>query len=873
MTTLTEKYPLVHPTPFLGRQHELADIQIRLNDLRCRFLTLTGLGGSGKTRLAIEVGRMAASQFPDGVVFVGLEQLAESDLVVHAIAHAVGLTYYGEDEPDIQLLNYLQDKSLLLVLDNFEHLLPGTALVSAILTHAPQVKLLITSREALNLQEEWLYPVTGMRLPLSAYATSIEDYDAVQFFLYHARRIQPDFDLDREHESVVIICRMAAGLPLAIELAASWLRGLTCAQIASATRNNLDILSTTTRNVEERHRSMRAVFDQSWTLLSENERRAFAGLSVFRGAFDSVAAEQVVGAPLILLAALVEKSLVLRESTNRFRIHELLRQYAAEKLEERGDSKSTCVRHAAYFAQVMLGYEAALKQTQQPETMHAIESDFENIRFAWEWSIKNQQITQLHQMLNGLYLFGFLGNRHLEILNMFRQIVTQPISDVPLKGRLLARRWGFLHWWYQTDYQETLMRLEESLAIALAEHDRFEIAFSHLMVAYVLVCMERDVDALAHLEKSRALFEELDEPFYVGWVFSRLAYAYFDLNDYNQAFTYAQQSLSLAQIVRNRFALVVCLYFFGLSSILRGDYVNGTYYASEALQNANELGQPCQIAHALSLLALCAFCQGDFASCQDYAARALALVEDIVSLIFQPQSLSLLTLLACLRADYVEGVRLRELGIHHGTNVMDLQLRYWSLAMLSCGLGNRDDTRLYIANILRLTESVPQYTLLSWIAPAAAYALSDMDRERALELLSWVRSAPDTTSDWVRQWTFFDGLQSQLQAEIGSESYQEHWERGKTLTFDAVNTYLRHEFVPADDTSAESVEHSVLTRREIEILRLIAAGLTNPQIADELVIGAATVKTHTLNIYRKLDAANRTQAIVRAQELGLLPQN
>ena len=872
MTTLTGKYPLSHPTPFLGREHELADIQTRLDDPRCRLLTLTGLGGSGKTRLAIEVGRRGTSQFPDGVVFVGLEQLAESDLLVHAIGRSIGLTFYGEDEPDVQLLDYLQDKSLLLLLDNFEHLLPGAALVSAILTHAPQVKLLITSREALNLQEEWLYPVTGMSLPLSAYATSLENYDAVQLFLFHAHRIQPDFNLEHEHESVIVICRMAAGLPLAIELAASWLRGLTTTQIAAATRNNLDILSTTMRNIEERHRSMRAVFDHSWILLSEDERRAFAGLSVFRGTFDNVAAEHIAGAPLTLLAALVEKSLILRESANRFRIHELLRQYAAEKLEERGETETTYVRHTAYFAQVLLGYEAALKQTEQPETMHAIESDFENIRFAWEWSVRNQQITQLHQMLNGLYLFGFLGNRHLEILNMLRHIVTQPISDLPLKGRLIARRWGFLHWWYQTDYQETLTSLEESLAIATAEQDRFEIAFSHLMIAYVLVCMERDVDALSHLEKSKALFEELDEPFYVGWVVSQLARAYFDLNDYDQAFGYAQQSLALAQIVRNRFALVVCDYFFGLGSILRGDYVNGTYFANEALQNANELGQPCQLAHALSLFALCAFCQGDFVSCQNYATRALTLVEDIVSLIFQPQSLSLLTLLACLHTDYIEGVRLKELGIHHGTNVMDLQLRYWSLAMLSCGLDDRDETRLYVVKTLRLTESLPQYALLSWIAPAAAYALSTTDREHAVELLSWVQSIPDTSADWVRQWAFLDDLQSRLQAEMGVGSYQAYWERGKALTFDTANAYLRHEFVPAVNTNAaESLEHDVLTRREIEILRLIAAGMTNPQIADELVIGAATVKTHTLNIYRKLDAANRTQAIVRAQELGLLP--
>src|SRR6266498_3667017 len=514
---MIKQYSFGYPTPFVGRTKELGDITTRLLNPECRLLTLTGLGGSGKTRLAFEAATTLAPHFPHGTVFVGLQSLTQSDLLVHTIAQALGLTLYGEHEPETQLFNYLREKTLLLLLDNFEHLLSGTALTSTILTYAPSVKILVTSREALNLQEEWLYPLKGMSIPLSAYATSLEDYEAVQLFLYHARRIQPNFELANEHESVIRICEVTAGLPLAIELAASWLKSLVASQIAFQMQHNLDFLSTTTRNVEKRHRSMRAVFDQSWKLLPENERVIFAGMSIFRGSFDNGAAEQ---------------------------------------LEAYGETEATYARHSHYFAQLMLRHETALKQPLQLETMQAIERDFENIRLAWDWSVKNQQATYLHMILNGLYLFGFLGSRHLETITLFQQSLAQSVADAPLLGRLLARRWGFLHWWYQEDYTEALTQIAQALTIALADNNTFEMAFRHLMAAYAMISTQRYADALRHLESSQALFEALDEPYYVCWVLHRIGYVYYNLNNPAKEIEYTEQSLVLARATHNRVALV-----------------------------------------------------------------------------------------------------------------------------------------------------------------------------------------------------------------------------------------------------------------------------------------------------------------------------
>jgi predicted ATPase/DNA-binding CsgD family transcriptional regulator len=868
---MVKQNSFVYPIPFVGRAKELAEVTARLVDPDCRLLTLTGLGGSGKTRLAIAAATAVAPQFPQGTVFVALQPLPRSDLLVPTIAQAVGLTPYSEGDLQQQLLDYLQEKNLLLILDNFEHLLDGAALVTTMLASAPGVTVLVTSREALSLREEWLYPLHGMATPPSVYSTSLEDYDAVQLFLSHARRVQPHFDLAHDPESVFRICTMTAGLPLAIELAAAWLKGLSAAHIAQEMQRNLDFLSATTRNGEERHRSMRAVFDQSWILLSDNERLIFARLSVFPGSFAGEAAEQVAGASFASLAGLVEQSLLQIEFTDRFGIHLMLRQYGREQLDAYGETAATSARHSQYFAQLMLRHETALQQAQQLDTMQAIERDFDNIRLAWEWSSMNQQVTHLHTMLNGLYLFGFLGSRYREIITLFQDCLDQSIADTPLVGRLLARRWGYLHWLYQADYQEARAQIEQALTIARAEDNRFEIAFGQLMAAYALISMARDAEALPHLESSQALFEALSEPYYVSWTLHRLGYVHYNLNNSALANKYTEQSLALARATHNRVALVICLYNLGSFYILESDYVNGQQYCAEALHVATEAGHQDQIAHAFSLLALCAFCQGDHTTCREYTERSQSILEAINSLHFEPYNLALLILLACLREDYAEGVHLNASRKHHSNNKMGLQLYYWALAALACGLGTPLAVREHIQNVLEVSEPEVNAVTTIWIIPCVAYAIVETDPGQAVELLAWVFAYPDTALDWARHWPLFDRLRAKLHAEMDGASYQMHWKKGKARTLDSITTYLHHAFRATADAGAVGTHDQLLTAREREILGLMAAGMTNPQIAAQLVIGAGTVKTHTLNIYRKLEVANRTQAIVRAQELGFLP--
>ncbi len=859
-------------TPFVGRAKELAEIDALLRDPACRLLTLTGLGGSGKTRLAIEAASAAADQFAHGLALVALQAIPRGDLLVSAVAQTLGLVFYGEAEAQDQLFAFLHDKAMLLILDNFEHLLDDAGLVSSLLAAAPGVTVLATSREALRLQEEWLYPLGGLPAPPSVYATGLEAYEAVQLFLSHARRVQPSFSLAGEREAVSRICMLTAGLPLALELAASWLKGLHAADVAQAMQRNLDMLSTNTRNVEARHRSMRAVFDQSWALLSGDERLIFAKLSVFRGGFAGEAAKQVAGASLLDLAGLVEKSLIGRESADRFGMHELLRQYATEQLAALGQAEAAQARHSQYFAEFMRAQEPELKGPRQLATMQAIDRDFDNIRLAWVWSLERRHAANLHLMLNPLYLFGFLGRRHVDTIVIFQQSLAQPIDDPPLLGRLLARRWGSLHWWFQSasDYQEALASIERALAIAQAEGNRFEEAFCRLMAGYALMGMQRPAEALAHLERSKALFEALGEPFFVSWALSRLGYLYAALHDPDKEIAAMEQSLALARAMHNRFALFSCLYNLGSDYILNGDYITGRQYGAEALQFANETEQQCQISHAWSLLALRAFYQGDYQTCLECSRRSVTAVKDILMLIVQPYSLALLTLLACLDEQYDEAIRINQISKHHSVNTMGFQLNYWAQAALACGLGNLADARAAIQSALQLTAANIYAATTIWMVPCAAATLAPTEPAKAAELLAWVLAYPDTGLNWARQWPLIGRLHEQLAATLDPDAYQERWDRGKALSFEQIKGYLHQAFRAQPGAGAAPAEHALLTGREREILGLIAAGQTNPQIAARLIIGAGTVKTHTLNIYRKLEVANRTQALKRAQELGLL---
>jgi predicted ATPase/DNA-binding SARP family transcriptional activator len=422
------------PTAFIGRQTDLAQIAARLSDPTCRLLTIVGPGGMGKTRLAIQAAQTYTDSgqphFPDGIFFVGLAGVASSDLLVSTIATALNFTFYGSAEPETQLQGYLRTRSALIVLDNCEHLLDGIELISDLLGAAPQLKVLATSREPLNLREEWLHPLAGMSFPSEDTAVPgtkpalLTQYTALQLFVQCARQWQPTFDLAAEGNAVAQVCRLLEGMPLAIELAATWLKFYRCAQIAQEVTRDLDLLATKLRNVSPRHRSMRAVFEHSWGLLSPDEQQVLRHLAVFRGGFSQEAATQVTGASLPLLLTLVEKSLVQLTVDRRFQVHELLRQFAEEKLRaDPAEAERMLDEHCRYYCTWLSQQEAHLKGPGHLTAMQAIEREIENVRAAWERAVAGDHLAELERALEGLSYFYDVNCWYEQGMELFQHMV------------------------------------------------------------------------------------------------------------------------------------------------------------------------------------------------------------------------------------------------------------------------------------------------------------------------------------------------------------------------------------------------------------------------------------------------------------------
>lgn len=397
-------------TGFVGREDELAEVARLLSDPSTRLITILAPGGVGKTRLAVEAGmqtikRITSSpsttrvrgarttrfqSFTGGVFFISLARLVDATPLVSTIADAIGLNFAPGQDPKTQLLDYLREKSMLLIMDTCEHLLAGISLFNDILQAAPRVKILATSRAKLNLQGETVISLGGLAEPGDV-------GDAVQLFVQSARRVRPGFDLgDDELDAVINICQSVGGVPLGIELAAAWVEMLSPTEIADEIARSLDFLESDAHDAPGRHRSMRSVFDYSWNLLSEEERATFTGIAVFRGHFSRAAGQFVTGAGLRQLMALVNKSLLKRSpDEGMYEIHELSRQYAEEKLEKSTDLQKIRDAHSTYYLTVLNERAHEIFGRTGQDLLERIEKDIENVRAAWLWAVKRGHISVL----------------------------------------------------------------------------------------------------------------------------------------------------------------------------------------------------------------------------------------------------------------------------------------------------------------------------------------------------------------------------------------------------------------------------------------------------------------------------------------------
>ncbi|MBC7871520.1 MAG: hypothetical protein H7Y09_11830, partial [Chitinophagaceae bacterium] len=585
-------------TPFIGRIDELTEINRLLNDPTCRLLTLVGQGGIGKTRLAIQAAQNLADTFTDGVYFVSLASIYYPEFVVQTVAAQIACFPANQEDVKVHLLDYLRDKRMLFVVDNFEHLLDAAALLSDILVHAPEVKMLVTSREQLNLHEEWLFETGGLSFPLTSAqyegTTSLEDFDAVRLFVQSARRVRPDFT-PTDAKSVVRICWLVEGMPLGIELAATWIQVLSCAEIAVEIQKGLDFLATSMRNVPERHRSLRAVFEYSWAGLTEQEQHSLRHLSVFMGGFRHEAAQAVAGASLHTLRVLVSKSLLRRNPFRhgRYEIHELLRQYAEGKLtpEERAES---LMRHASYYGDYLYRLGSVLKSADEPQALDEFQNELDNIRHTWRYAATHRLIDVLTKSLDALEIFYSMRVRYEESEEMFRKAIETLNADSP-------------------DPAERLL-------------------LARLLAAYVtnIDAMGRRTQADHLAEKSLALLREFKGQ--VATAFPLLLLAPFKNipgRKDPQALELVNEALSIYETAQDKWGTALALYMLGGIEHNHVNYDVAREHLERGFALMSEVGQPGGMAFILGMLAESAFTLGQYEVVRDYLQQALPLWEAV----------------------------------------------------------------------------------------------------------------------------------------------------------------------------------------------------------------------------------------------------
>jgi predicted ATPase/DNA-binding SARP family transcriptional activator/DNA-binding CsgD family transcriptional regulator len=817
-------------TSFIGRERECIEVKRHL--AMTRLLTLTGTGGCGKTRLALEVARDLVGAYPDGVWLVELAPLSDPTLIAQPVAQALEVPEHPAQPLAETLAEILRGWELLLILDNCEHLLEATArLVDLLLDSCPHLRIMATSREALGVEGEVRWPVAPLSVPEQERTSSsqeLEGYESTRLFVQRAKGRDPTFSLSPQDAlAVAEICRKLGGMPLAIELAAARVGTLSLEHISERLEGSLDLLSGGARTAVSRQRTLRGTLDWSHELLSEPERKIFRKLSVFAGGWTLEASEAVGSGEdieeievLDLLSELVDKSLVVAEPTEqggvRYRLLEPVRQYALDKLEQSGEAEDVKRSHAGYFLALAEEAEPLLSGSHEAEWFERLEEELDNIRAAHSWALAHGEAELSLRLAGALGGFWFWGGHYGEARGWLEAPLAQETRTSTL-ARVKALAVASSMAWAQSDLGRAKGAAEEGLRLskeagieggrtAYFRGGTHRAVFLNLLATSIID--EGDHERTAKLGKeSLRLNRQAGDVQGISWSLLILAMASGERGDYKQAEEFYAEGLSLARESGSAYDCFSLLFSWAWTSLLRGDHQRATKLTEEAVELARERrrGFMGMLPRAIDNLGWATLLGGE-------PQRAKAQFEENLTLS-------------------------KELG--------DKATITTSLEGLACCVAGANGEALRAAKLFGAAEALME---------ATGYRIGALES------------------------AMLEPYRTSARSRLEEAGWDEALAEGRTMSMEAAIGYALSEEGRSTATQSTTSEQPLsstpdhpagLTPRQSEVLRLVAAGVTNAQVAKELFVSPRTVETHLTSIYHKLGVSSRAAATRLALEHGL----
>ena len=858
-------------TLLIGREHVLQEAHTLLRDPQVRLLTVTGTGGIGKTRLALQIAADVQQAFADGCCFVELTPFIAPQDVALSIAQTLGLRGSRRRQPFERLQTFLCEKQLLLVLDNFEQVLPAAPLLPELLAACPQLKILVTSRAVLRVRGEYELLVPPLPVPdLHHLPTpeAIAQYGAVTLFLQRAQAMQRDFRLTEENaRAIATICARLDGLPLAIELAAAQSKLLSLPVLATRLEKPLDMLTRGGLDRPVRHQTLRNTITWSHDLLSVEEQRLFRRLAVFSGGCTLEAAEAVCTAPgemaspvMEVAASLVDKSLLQaveqKSEERQLLMLETLREYALERLAACGELERTRDAHADYYLALAEQAEQALLDKRRRRWLERLEREQANLRAALEWLLESNELEAALRMAGALRQFWFLRG----YLSEGRSFVDQAIAATREDGTSVsAQVWakaiyaaGWLSYW-QFDHERGRVLAEESLGIYRRVGDKRSTADALRLLGTIENSLH-DSAGDAFLEESLKLYREVGDRVSSAAVLLTLGAQAHYWGEFARVQELCGESLALSRGLDESWNIAFNLLFLGWASYCQGAYTAARRLSEESVVLFRTQGNPGYTAHALTILASIAAALGEEMTATALLAEALALGKQGGSREDIARTLCALGRLALRQGRVAQARSLYEESL---ATLLD----QWRAAQLSARI------KWILATCLEgLGEIASGQGQAAWTVRLCGAAES-------------LRVSGALRNPIGREQPSYKRALAAARSQLGEESFAALWAEGQEMTPQEALAAEGHgpssEQEYSDATvlllTTPSLSPSVdgLTAREIEVLRLLAAGLTNSQIAARLTISPKTVNIHTSSIYKKLEITSRTAATRYAIEHAL----